>query len=180
MAFFSFLPFNYWTTPLYEFIDESGRSKEYGLDDGEVLLYKHNMEQDRIRWKEKRESFGDSGFYLQLLASALIFIIMLYVKQFFYISFEIEDEDSAGNEILSVLCFVIICFLEWRLWSKDIVVEWFYTWIENKYRVKSQHNYYIEKYLEECHLEWYKKNKPFYDKENRYYEEKYGLNKKKS
>ena len=179
MGFYDYQPFDYWSTPSYDFFDENVNIKEYGLNESDVLTYKRVMEEDRRRWKEKQSSYNGWGFTLQLLAAVLIIVITILLKTSLNQLFEVYDEDSFANNILTFLFFGGMVFLEWKLWSKDLVCEWFYLWLANRYKIKSQNNVIIEKYLEECHWESYKRMKPLYDREKKRLEEKIRKNAEK-
>lgn len=169
MAVPEYVPFDYFYTRDDEIWIDEERLKEYGLDILDVLNYKKNMMADRERWENKLSYRDNIGTLLQLIATVLAITLPYMIKQILCIILAIEEENSFLNLILTVLAFASMIALEWLLWGKEVLINWFNRWFRNKYQIRSQYDVLIEKYLEDCHWEWYKKMKPLWEREYQIY-----------
>lgn len=157
-------PFDYFNTPLGEVKHNADKLKEYGLNESDVLKYENRIEVDRERWHKRQSDMSVWGTSLHWLVAVLILVVVIIAEDLICQVFGVEEEDYIANKVISVLGSVAIIGLEYLLWSKDVVVEWFNVWLEYQYKYKSQENVLIEKYMEDCHWEWYNKFlKPLYE-----------------
>ena len=100
-----------------------------------------------------------------IIAAVLTFIGVLVAKWLLCMFLDIE-KGSLGMKLISYCGTIVIISIIWVLWSKEITTEWIDAWIEYKYKMRTQHNVLIEKYLEDCHWEWYNKfMKPLYERD---------------
>ena len=151
-----YTPFDYFSTPSGEFWDNKEKMKEYGLTEMQVIEFKKIMEEDKKRWVEKQRSIESWKIIFLLISTFLVITLVANNWRKF--------NDSI---ILSYLCFFGTGGLIYWVWS-DYGIGGLFNWLVQYNKRKSQNNILIEKYLEDCHWEWYRTFlKPYIDKEEK-------------
>ncbi len=167
MAIPQYKPFDYFLSPI-DYRENKKKLEEYGLNCQEVYEYQLVRKNDIERWNKKARIIERLAFFVQFLVSFSIFVLMLYVKQYLYYRWGIEDEDSMANEFLVYSSMGVAVGLIWLLWKHQIVVRMFGLWAIDRYRIKSQNNPIIEKYIDDCNWDTYIKiTKPLYEREEK-------------
>ena len=167
MAIPQYKPFDYFLSPI-DYRENKKKLEEYGLNCQEVYEYQLVRKNDIERWNKKARIIERLAFSVQFLVSFSIFVLMLYVKQYLYYRWGIEDEDSMANEFLVYSSMGVAVGLIWLLWKHQIVVRMFGLWAIDRYRIKSQNNPIIEKYIDDCNWDTYIKiTKPLYEREEK-------------
>lgn len=167
MAIPQYEPFDYFLSPI-DYPDNKKKLEEHGLNLQEVYEYQRVRKNDIERWNKKARIIERWAFFVQCLVSFSIFVLMLYVKQYLYYCWGIEDEDSMANGFLVYSGTGVAVGLIWWLWKHQIVIRMFGLWATDRYRIKSQHNPIIEKYLDDCNWDTYINIiKPLYEREEK-------------
>lgn len=129
----------------------------YGLTSTEVSHYINQMIKDRERWNEKEKKTQDVGYWIHLFASIFaIPILLIIIKQHVCVLLDVYDEDSIINNLLSIIFFILIGWMEFHIWKNETIINIYNNWIEKKYKKRSQHNPVIEKFLDDANFEHWK------------------------
>lgn len=149
--------FDYFCTSTGCIIHNKEKMEEYGLDSNAVSEYIRIMTSDRNKWQKKRQSYFGLLFCLQCILSVLIFALVIYLFWDLNRSTFVEKYNKYVLCAIFALGFPIIFALEWVLWHYEIVFKMYHLWVDRKYKIRTQQNPTIEKYLEDCHWEWNKR-----------------------
>lgn len=151
-----YFPFDYFSTNSREYIYKWEELDNYGISKEEVYEYLEIMEEDRKKWRMKKDTLELRSQLLQILVSILIIpLVVVFVKIPLDALFGIHDKNSYADDIITTLVGAIIIWMEYIIWKDSTIINIVLDWGKRKYRIKSVNNSIIEKYLSDCHWEYY-------------------------
>lgn len=152
-------PFDYFETPLSELRDCDDKLIEYGIDNVDVSLYLNKIEKDRKTWHSKRDSMQKWALLFEILVCIIAIFILSMIIDFVLNIFGISGHGNMLCHLLGIAILVLIA----KLLEKNYLEDLYNDFITDRFKHKTQDNCMIEKYLEDCHWEWYNKvDKPLY------------------
>lgn len=155
-----YFPFDYFSTNSREYIYKWEELDMYGISKEEVYEYIAIMEEDQRKWRKKNESLELCSEFLQILVSILIVpLVIVFVKLPLNNLFGIHDRNSYADDIITLLISAIVVWVEYKIWKNSAIINVVLDWGKRKYRIKSVNNSIIEKYLSDCHWEYYQQCK---------------------
>lgn len=152
-------PFDYFETPLSELKDCDDKLIEYGIDNADVSLYLNKIEKDRKTWHSKRDSMQKWAMLSQVLVTIIVLFLISMIEDYVLNLFGINGH----HNILGFIFWLAIIGCLLLIWKDNCFEDLFHYYITDTFKQKTQDNCMIEKYLEDCHWEWYNKvDKPRY------------------
>lgn len=147
MTKIDYTPFDYFNTECEELILNWTNIGKYGVTEDDVQRFLQIMKQERDTFNKRK---GDIENWVLAIQIMLGLITLPLTVICIYIAFRIND-----SGVFYLLLFLSIC-VEYLIWSNRFFIE---KKVESHYKRDRQSNIKIEKYLEDCHWEWWKQNK---------------------